>query len=284
MNPEDQLIELDSTPLWSRAAASADHGTDSQAHDFSGEAHSSTEENAIRDRILAWDQQIVDGLRENVDPPEELKTQILAALADVAVDEFAELAGEDNTGEVGVDGVGIASPETASRMSRRIFNRWTLGIASAICLGAIAVTFALMGGTQEPLHVHQIIHAVEESLQGQVFMEVAQQGEPRDGMQVPTQYLVEGSKGFRELNLFGAPVVAHDLRLGTPVARLFVIATDQEVADGLVVGGPPVNPQSDTNGRCIGVWHSKDSKLIYVLMVHGDKDDYRRMVRHRAAA
>lgn len=280
MNPDDQLTELDSVPLWRLADAPA-VANDEHARDLQAKIH-------------AWDQKIVEHLRDDVSPPPELKSQILSAVTRASEDsELSDersslISGSSEIGGIDMSDTPVATIDQQKRSpSRHLVNRWTMGVAAAVCLGLIALGLSfIFNQDHDPLRVMDIIHEVEASVsQDPVFLEVARQGKPPEGMGVPTQYLAEDSKGFRiPGELFGSHVVAHDLRLGSPVVRLFVIRTDEEIQPDLVIGGPPHNPQSDTNGRCIGAWHSKDRRLVYVLMVHGDKNDYRRLVRHRVAA
>ncbi len=276
MNPQDRLAQLDAVPLWLGTKAA-----DAVRAGEAAEEVMESSEQSIRERVAAFDGQVIAQLR-NVSVPRDLKGQILASLSSATAPGVAEA---NETGEEAQKIAQSSREFSRSGFSRRAFNRWTIGAAiTAACLGFVALGLSFWWNT-EPLTVTGIIADVETSIKEHpVFWEPAQQGTPPQGLTVPTQYLAEDSKGFRTLPLLGTQVVAHDLRIGTPAARLFVIPTDREISSPLKIDGPPYNPQSDTDGRCIGVWHSKDKSLVYVLIVEGDVNDYRRLVRSRAAA
>lgn len=291
MSLHERLPEIDSEPRWAADAAAREEAA---RNEDVRAANAAADVAELQARVAGWDRAIVDRMRD-VDVPAGLRDQLLAALAGQhpdadshVVPAIGQAAPPAATAAVAKSAAPVESSSPTPQPSRRTFLRWTLEIAAtAASITALAFVISQFGAGREPLSVNELVNAIEQSVaEDPALMASAERGPAPAGLEVPGGNLLLASAGHRTVNILGMTATVHDLSLGTPVTRLFVLPTgqDAEFAEQLPRGEPPFEPQSDTNGRCVAIWRNAQSGVTYVLVIHGDKNDYRRIVRRESAA
>ncbi len=213
--------------------------------------------------VQAWDASIGSAMKD-VPVPEGLASRLLVVL------EQAEC----------VVGGGSATPLSVEQ--RRWWNRWPVRVAASVVSVAALVAIAFyLARPDDNLTAAQVAESAlqwRESLNPESWQTIQ---EPLDRYPVDRSlrfYVV----GWQPLDALGdsdsVAYLAH-LPQGQSNAYLLVLRTSRGRALDPV---PPRNPDATTGGFCVGVWKKDD--CLYVLMVPGNRSEYRRLLKSQAIA